>query len=151
MKDLNHLYQQQPALYEHDFDYRGFEWVEVNDVEQSVFAYMRFAEDHGDFVVVVCNFTPVVRHNYRIGVPHAGYYRELLNSDATAYSGSGVGNLGGAQTEPIAWHVHGQSLNLTLPPLAILVLKLDSAIVPVEPVETAIVPVDEPPTTTEAN
>jgi 1,4-alpha-glucan branching enzyme len=126
MKDLNHLYTSQPALYEHDFDGTGFEWIEVNDVEQSVFAYMRFADNRNDFVVVVCNFTPAVRYNYRIGVPQKGYYREMLNSDAEVYAGGNVGNNGGVQTEDVGWHVHAQSLSLTLPPLGILILKLDN-------------------------
>ncbi len=127
MTDLNHFYTAQRALYEHDFDFRGFEWLEVNDVEQSVFAYMRFADNRADFVVVVCNFTPTVRYDYRVGVPQKGYYRELLNSDAPVYGGSGVGNLGGVQSEDVPWNVHGQSLRLTVPPLGIVVLKLDGA------------------------
>jgi 1,4-alpha-glucan branching enzyme len=145
MNDLNHLYTQQPALFEHDFDYSGFEWIEVSDVEQSVFAYMRFADDRSNFLVIVCNFTPAVRHNYRIGVPQAGFYRELLNSDAEIYHGSGVGNLGGVHTDPLGWHVHQQSLNLTLPPLGILILKLENPPAPAEPAQTTTVSIDQLP------
>ncbi|MEP7294003.1 MAG: 1,4-alpha-glucan branching protein GlgB, partial [Chloroflexota bacterium] len=126
MNDLNHLYVSQPALYEHDFDYSGFEWVEVSDVEQSVFAYMRFADNRSDFVVVVCNFTPAVRYDYHIGVPHKGFYRELLNSDGEVYGGSGVGNMGGISSNDVPWHVHPQSLRLTVPPLGCIILKLDA-------------------------
>ncbi|MFN8560885.1 MAG: 1,4-alpha-glucan branching protein GlgB [Anaerolineae bacterium] len=114
MNDLNHLYRQQPALFEHDFDYGGFDWIEVNDVEQSVFAYMRFADNRSDFLVVVCNFTPAVRYNYRIGVPQPGFYREILNSDATIYDGSGIGNLGGVQSEDTAQHVYARASAATV-------------------------------------
>lgn len=151
MKDLNHLYATQPALFEHDFDYSGFEWIEVNDVEQSVFAYMRFADNRNDFVVVVCNFTPAVRHNYRIGVPQKGFYRELLNSDAEAYGGGNVGNNGGAQTEDVGWHVHPQSLSLTLPPLGILILKLDNPPPGEVTAEAKPLSVDELPPNVSAN
>ncbi len=151
MNDLNHLYEQQPALFEHDFDYTGFEWIEVNDVEQSVFAYMRFADNRADFLVVVCNFTPVVRYDYRIGVPQPGYYRELLNSDANVYGGSNVGNGGGVQSEDVKSHVHAQSLRLTLPPLGILIFKLEGAPRGEERVEPMTVTVDQVPENVNAN
>jgi 1,4-alpha-glucan branching enzyme len=151
MRDLNRLYAAQPALYEHDFDFGGFEWLEVNDVEQSVFAYMRFADNRGDFVVVVCNFTPAVRYNYRVGVPHKGYYRELLNSDADTYGGSGLGNMGGVQSEDVPWNVHGQSLSLTVPPLGILILKLDQPPVGEGTVEEKPVTVQDVPPNIPAN
>lgn len=123
VKDVNQFYLEQPALYELDFDPRGFRWIEANDSDQSVFTYMRFAENPDDFLVVACNFTPVPRHNYRVGVPRPGYYKEMLNSDAETYGGGNVGNLGGVQTDPVAWHAHPQSLNLTIPPLGIVILK----------------------------
>ncbi len=151
MTDLNHLYAQQPALYEHDFDYTGFEWSEVNDVEQSVFAYMRFADNHADFLVVICNFTPAVRYNYRIGVPQAGYYRELLNSDAPIYGGSGVGNMGGVQSDATAQRQFPHSLSLTLPPLGVLVLKLEGAPTEKEPAEPMTIAVDELPSNVGVN
>ncbi len=126
MRDLNRLYAAQPALWEHDFDGKGFEWIEVNDIENSVFAYMRFGDDRADFLLVVCNYTPVVRSGYRIGVPVAGYYREIMNSDAAIYGGGDVGNGGGAWTDDdVPYHVHQQSVKLTLPPLGCLILKLD--------------------------
>jgi 1,4-alpha-glucan branching enzyme len=126
VQDVNHLYTHEPALYELEHEVKGFRWIEPNDSENSVFSYLRFAQNADDFMVVVCNFTPVVRENYRIGVPKPGYYREVLNSDADIYGGSGVGNFGGLHTEAQQWHQHMQSLNLRLPPLGILVLKLQS-------------------------
>ncbi|MBE2271673.1 MAG: 1,4-alpha-glucan branching protein GlgB, partial [Anaerolinea sp.] len=122
VRDLNHLLRDQPALQQHDFDLAGFQWIEVNDVEQSAFAYVRFADDPADFLVVALNFTPVVRKAYRIGVPEAGFYKEILNSDSTYYGGSDVGNDGGVQTDDIPYHIYQQSLNLTLPPLGAVVL-----------------------------
>ncbi len=123
VRDLNHAYRQQPALYERDFDPAGFRWIEANDADQSVFSYLRFAADPSDFLVVVCNFTPVPRHDYRIGVPEPGFYREILNSDAAAYGGGNVGNLGGRRADPLGWHGFAHSLSLTLPPLGVIVLK----------------------------
>lgn len=123
VKDVNHLYQREKSLYELDFDSAGFRWIEPNDALQSVFSYMRFAQDNNDFVVVICNFTPVPRENYRIGVPKAGYYAELINSDGIEYGGSGMGNAGGRATDVLASHSYEQSLNLTVPPLSIVILK----------------------------
>jgi len=130
MRDLNRLYQAEPALWEHDFDPEGFQWIEANDHEQSVFSYLRYAEDRDDFLVVVCNFTPIPREHYRIGVPQPGYYKELLNSDAGAYGGGNVGNMGGRHAEDITWHAHPHSLSLTVPPLGILVLKRQPELLP---------------------
>jgi 1,4-alpha-glucan branching enzyme len=127
VRDLHKLYREQPALFQRDFDARGFQWIEANDAEQSVFSYVRFAEDRSNFLVIACNFTPIPRHNYRIGVPEAGFYREVLNSDAECYGGGNVGNLGGKQADPIRWHQFHHSLSLTLPPLGVLVLKRDAA------------------------
>jgi 1,4-alpha-glucan branching enzyme len=126
VSDLNWLYNAQPALYEHDFDLRGYQWIEVNDAEQSVFSYMRFADNPEDFLVLVCNFTPIPRHNYRIGVPKLGRYKELLNSDSEHYGGTNLGNLGAVNADPVAWHAWPHSLSLTLPPLAILILQLET-------------------------
>jgi len=123
VRDLNRAYHQQPALYERDFDPAGFRWIEANDADQSVFSYLRFAADPSDFVVVVCNFTPVPRHDYRIGVPEPGFYAEILNSDAAAYGGGNVGNLGGREADSLGWHGFAHSLRLTLPPLGVIVLK----------------------------
>jgi 1,4-alpha-glucan branching enzyme len=123
MRNLNHLYRSQPALYEVDFEPRGFEWIDCHDWQGSAVAFLRRAKDPDDFVVVVCNFTPVPRYDYRIGVPTGGYYVELLNSDAAIYGGSNIGNGGGVTAEPIPDHGRPFSLRLTLPPLAGLILK----------------------------
>ncbi len=122
VRDLNGLYRALPALHELDCEAEGFEWIDCNDAEQSVISYLRRAGGEGAFAVVVCNFTPVVRHEYRIGVPIGGLYRERLNTDAAEYGGSGVGNLGGKTAEEVPCHGRAYSLSLTLPPLATLVL-----------------------------
>lgn len=125
VRDLNHLYRSQPALHQVDFHYSGFEWIDFRDADRSVLSFLRRAAEPSDFVVFVCNFTPMVRFEYRIGVPEPGYYRELLNTDATIYGGSGQGNAGGRWAEPIPWQGRPWSLHLTLPPLATLILKRD--------------------------
>lgn len=121
MRDLLWLYRDTPALHTYDFEGCGFEWIDCHDVQQSVLTFTRNAGD--DAVIVVLNFTPVVREQYRVGVPGAGFYRELLNSDAACFGGSGVGNHGGRWSEPVAWMGREQSLSLTLPPLGALVLQ----------------------------
>jgi 1,4-alpha-glucan branching enzyme len=125
--DLNRHYVSAPALHEVDFNAKGFEWIDCHDHEASVISLMRKAVDSDDVVVAIFNWTPIVRHDYRIGVPAAGYYRELLNSDAEVYGGSNVGNEGGRHTEAIPSHGHAQSLSLTLPPLAGIWLIVDKA------------------------
>ncbi|MBZ0296185.1 MAG: 1,4-alpha-glucan branching protein GlgB, partial [Anaerolineae bacterium] len=102
MRDLNRFYRAQPALWEHDFDPSGFRWIEANDADQSVFTYIRFADNMSDFLVMACNFTPVPRYDYRIGVPESGEYVECLNSDSGHYGGGNVGNSGGIQTDTIS-------------------------------------------------
>ncbi|MDQ3813877.1 MAG: 1,4-alpha-glucan branching protein GlgB [Armatimonadota bacterium] len=124
MRDINRILRSEPALYEDDFEGTGFSWIDANDTDNNVLSFMRHAKHSKEFIVVVCSFTPVVRENYRIGVPQPGFYREILNTDAGQYWGSGVGNGDGAATEDVPWHGHGQSLQLTLPPLATLWLKL---------------------------
>ena len=123
--DLNRLYRAEPALHEVDFEWTGFQWIDFNDSDQSVVAFFRRARREDEIVVCACNFTPVPRHGYRIGVPMPGRYRELLNSDAAVYGGGNVGNLGGLEAEPISWHGHPYSLSLTLPPLGVIFLKPD--------------------------
>ncbi|MFO7740205.1 MAG: 1,4-alpha-glucan branching protein GlgB [Desulfatiglandaceae bacterium] len=123
VQDLNQLYASEPALHEQDFDPRGFEWIDCNDALQSTLSMMRKARNPEDAVVAVFNFTPVPRHNYRVGVPGDGFWRELLNSDARDYGGSGQGSLGGVEASPVPSHGHPHSLNLTLPPLAAVVFK----------------------------
>jgi 1,4-alpha-glucan branching enzyme len=124
VRDLNRLYKEEPALWENDVRPEGFRWIEANDADQSIYTYLRYAKDPDDFLVIGCNFTPVARHNYRIGVPAPGYYEELINSDSSMYGGGNVGNYGGIQTDSIPWHAWSQSLSLTLPPLGIVILKL---------------------------
>nr|5GR1_A Chain A, 1,4-alpha-glucan branching enzyme GlgB [Crocosphaera subtropica ATCC 51142]5GR6_A Chain A, 1,4-alpha-glucan branching enzyme GlgB [Crocosphaera subtropica ATCC 51142] len=128
--DLNALYQQEPALYTHDFEYHGFEWIDCNDNTHSVVSFLRRSDDPNDSLVVVCNFTPQPHSHYRIGVPEAGYYVELFNSDAKQYGGSNMGNLGGKWADEWSFHNKPYSLDLCLPPLAVLILKLDPTKVP---------------------
>ena len=123
--DLNWLYREEPALHELDCDPEGFEWVDANDADQSVLSYMRFDRTRRRVAVAICNFTPVVRHDYRIGVSHGGFWRERLNTDAQDYGGSGVGNGGGQWTEAVGCHGRPFSLSLALPPLATVILTLD--------------------------
>jgi len=123
VKDLNHFYKSQPALYEVDFESSGFEWIEANDADASTYSYIRYAKDKSDYLVIVINFTPVVRDNYRLGVPEDGFYQEMLNSDAEIYGGGNVGNQGGKQSQPIEKHGLPHSINLTVPPLGILIFK----------------------------
>ena len=120
--DLNALYRTEPALYEVDFDATGFEWIDCHDADASVLAFLRRPRN-GPPVLAICNFTPVVRTNYAVGVPAGGHWRELLNSDAAQYGGSGAGNFGGVRAAPVPAHGRFHSLALTLPPLAILILK----------------------------
>lgn len=123
VKDLNGLYRREKALFEDDFTHDGFQWIEANDYQQSVLSFIRKGKNPAEQIVVVCNFTPTTYDHYRVGVPAAGFWKELLNSDAQEYGGSGQGNLGGKNTESIALHGHGQSLDLKLPPLGVLFLK----------------------------
>jgi 1,4-alpha-glucan branching enzyme len=123
LRDLNHMYRGVAALHELDFSPEGFAWVDCNDADQSVLSYRRIARD-GSCVVVVLNFTPVPRQGYRIGVPQKGCYREIFNSDSHYYGGSNMGNGLGMDTADIGWNGDQQSLVLTLPPLAGIVLQL---------------------------
>ncbi len=122
---LNELYRDEPALHD-DFDARSFRWIDCHDAEQSVVSFVRIGES-GDRLVFVCNFTPVVRRDYRLGVPAGGTWAELLNSDAEPYGGSGLANAEPLLSAAIRCHDMDQSICLTLPPLAILVLRLESA------------------------
>ena len=123
VQDLNRAYMAEPSLHQCDFEPRGFQWIDCNDADNSVVSFIRRATNDQDFVVAVLNFTPVPRQGYVVGVPRAGSYAELLNSDSEIYGGSNVGNGGIAFTEPVAAHGHAQSLRLTLPPLGFLLLK----------------------------
>jgi 1,4-alpha-glucan branching enzyme len=123
VRDLNHCYQAEPALYESDCQPPGFQWIDCHDADSSVLSFSRAAQTRDTRVIVACNFTPIPRQNYRIGAERDGYWREILNSDAPAYGGSGQGNLGGVESIPVPMHGRLQSLTLTLPPLAVLVLR----------------------------
>ncbi|MCX7746107.1 MAG: 1,4-alpha-glucan branching protein GlgB [Clostridia bacterium] len=123
VKDLNKLYRSEKALYEVDFHYEGFEWIDCNDSEHSIVSFFRKGKDWHDSLIFVCNFTPAVHDHYRIGVPFDAMYREVLNSDSEIYGGSNVGNCGGLKAETIPMHNRPYSLGLRIPPLAVLVLK----------------------------
>jgi len=121
--DLNRLYTSEPALYEQDFDWTGFEWIDPNDWEHSVVSFMRKASNPRNSLIVVANFTPVVRERYRVGAPALATYYEALNSDAVGYGGGGIVNQHGWPAQPLAWQTQPYSIEMTLPPLAVVVLK----------------------------
>jgi len=123
VRDLNRLYCVSPALFQRDFDAGGFQWMEFQDAENSIIAFVRRGEDPQDLMLVVCNFTPMPREDYRIGAPRAGWWQEVLNSDAWMYGGSGKGNFGGLESTPIAVRDQYNSLPLTLPPLGVIFLR----------------------------
>jgi 1,4-alpha-glucan branching enzyme len=121
--DLNHLYQAEPSLYEVDFEWQGFEWIDFHDTDNSVVVYQRRARDPNNHLVVVCNFTPIPRERYHIGVPASCFYREVLNTDASHYGGSGVTNSPGRQATPMPWQNQPCHIDVTLPPLGIAIFK----------------------------
>ncbi|MBI5209035.1 MAG: 1,4-alpha-glucan branching protein GlgB [Elusimicrobia bacterium] len=123
VKAINHLYLQEPCLHQKDFDAGGFEWIDCNDYDNSVFTMLRYDRHRREFLVFACNFTPVPRYGYRVGVPAGGYYREVLNSDSEFFGGSNVGNAGGVHTEAVPWHGRPHSVCLNLPPLGAVILK----------------------------
>ncbi len=123
VKDLNHLYKREPALYEIDFEWTGFEWIDFHDADNSVLSFLRRGKNPDDILIFVCNFTPVPRKSYRIGVPRPGFYKELLNSDAEIYGGSNMGNAGGVWALALEWQGRPYSVELTLPPLSVMILK----------------------------
>ncbi len=127
VSDLNRVYREEPALHVHDCDPAGFEWVDANDADQSVLSFLRKGRSAEDLVLAIGNFTPVPRHNYLVGVPREGVWREILNSDAAIYGGSGQGNLGAVESAPVACHGRHHSLTLTLPPLSLVLLKFGAA------------------------
>jgi 1,4-alpha-glucan branching enzyme len=123
--DLNAVYRNEAALHEVDFDWHGFEWLDCNDADASVLSFLRRAKHHDNFIVVVANATPVLREDYRVGVPEGGFYREIMNTDAEKYGGTNVGNLGGVHAEAVAWGGHAYSINLRLPPLGTVYFKFE--------------------------
>jgi 1,4-alpha-glucan branching enzyme len=131
--ELNRFYRGNRALHEVDFEPAGFEWIDCNDADASVVSLLRHGRGDDDTLLVVCNFTPVVRSNYRVGAPRGGIWRELLNSDAKEYGGSGVGNMGEVEAAPIPFLERRHSLFLTLPPLSILFLHNRDSLVTEDP------------------
>jgi len=131
--DLNRLYREQRALHQGEQDPACFEWVDCNDADQSALSLLRRGRNPADLLLAVLNFTPVPRHAYRVGVPRSGVWREVLNTDATLYGGSGQGNLGGVEARPVRWHGRDQSLALILPPLAMVVLAAPTGVPVAEP------------------
>ena len=123
--DLNRLHKTERALFEVDFEWTGFEWLEAGDAAASILSFVRRAKNPEEFVVVVCNFTPVVRTDYRVAVPGPGYYREILNTDSAHYEGSDIGNSGGVRAEPVPWNGRPYSIKLRVPPLAAVYFKRD--------------------------
>jgi len=123
--ELNRLYRSEPALYEVDFEYTGFEWVDFHDADSSIIVFLRWSRHRARHVVVACNFTPLPRYGYRIGVPEACFYREVLNTDAVQFGGSGITNSPGQQAIYQPWQNQPYCLELTLPPLGVMVLRPD--------------------------
>lgn len=123
VQDLNHFYRDEQALHTRDIQSNGFEWVDCTDTDNSIISFIRKGADPNEYLLFVCNFTPVPRYQYRIGVPVDGYWKEVLNSDAEQYGGSGQGNFGGVQADPVPNHHHYFSLNMTVPPLGCVVFK----------------------------
>jgi 1,4-alpha-glucan branching enzyme len=123
VRDLNYLYRREPALHEYDTDPAGYDWIAANDAEASVYAFLRRARSTGDLILIVLNATPMVRENYRIGVPRGGWWQEIFNSDSEHYWGSGVGNAGGVNADDVFMHDQPFSVDLTLPPLGALFFK----------------------------
>jgi 1,4-alpha-glucan branching enzyme len=124
VRDLNDLLKRRSSLHQLDFDPSGFEWIDFLDAENSVLAFQR-KDSAGERTIFIANFTPVVRYGYRIGLSASGEYREALNTDATEYGGSGVGNEGRVAAEDVAWHGQPYSAEVVLPPLALFVLEPD--------------------------
>jgi 1,4-alpha-glucan branching enzyme len=128
LKDLNKIYKTEKALYQYAFEHRGFQWIDYSDQANSVVAFQRQADSKEDLLIVVLNFTPEVRYHYRVGVPYRGLWKEIFNSDAQIYGGTGIMNEGLLTTAPVKYHGGDYSISLTLPPLAISVLKLEKEI-----------------------
>jgi len=126
IKDLNRVYTKELAMHQLDFERLGFEWLDIQDWEKSIISFSRRGRSPDHPIVVVCNFTPVSRRNYRVGVPRGGYWKEILNSDALEYGGSGQGNLGGVTADAHRYHGRDHSISMTLPPFSSLFLKSES-------------------------
>jgi 1,4-alpha-glucan branching enzyme len=123
VRELNSLYRREPALYEVDFHHTGFEWIDFRDGDGSVISFIRRPEKASHFLMFCCNFTPVPRHTYRLGVPEEGFYEEIFNSDSEIFGGSNLGNGGLVSSLPEASHGRPQSIAITLPPLGVLAFR----------------------------
>ena len=130
LRSLNGVYREEPALHATDFVPEGFEWIDCHDAEKSVVCFLRRSLDPERHIIIACNFTPVPRHNYRVGVPKSGYWREILNSDASEFGGGGQGNLGGVESVPAPSHGQYHSLTVTLPPLAVVFFRYEGRVDP---------------------
>ena len=128
VRDLNAFYKSHAALYKHQFEHSGFQWIDYSDSESSVMAFQRNGDSKDELLVVVCNFTPEVRHHYRVGVPYRGTWIETFNTDDQKYAGSGLLNVGSAMTSPVKYHGRDYSISLTLPPLGVSVWKLEKEV-----------------------
>ena len=126
VKDLNRIYKQEKSLWEIDNSWKGFEWIDCNDSDNSILSFIRKSRNSDDFLVFACNYTPVPRLGYRLGVPKKGVYQEVLNSDSEIYGGSNIGNFGQVFTQNIPGHGKPFSVDLNLPPLGCVVLKLSN-------------------------
>jgi len=129
VQHLNYTYKSEPALWQQDDSYEGFEWIDFHDADNSVVSFIRKSRE-GEVIAFIVNATPIVRFDYRLGVPHAGFYRELINTDAETYGGGNVGNLGGVHSEDRAWMGREHSILIQLPPLATVAFKLERNTVP---------------------
>ena len=127
MEDLNHLYKDEPALWEADYEHQGFYWIDCNDADNSVLSFVRQNHDCTRHVAVIMNLTPVMRTNYRIGLPKPGFWKEVLNSDAGVYAGGNIGNLGGVTASEWKWHNQPYSAEITLPPLSIVAFRFEAS------------------------
>ena len=125
MEDINRLYKAEPALWESDYDFEGFFWVDCTDSENSILSFVRQNKDLTSRLLIVMNLTPVARTDYRLGLPQGGFWREVLNSDSEIYGGGNIGNLGGVQAVEQRMHNHGFSASFTLPALSILAFKAE--------------------------
>ena len=125
VQHLNYLYKSEPALWDLDDAYEGFEWIDFHDADNCVVAFLRRSREE-ELLVFAVNATPVVRYNYRMGVPNDGFYREIINTDGETYGGSNVGNLGGLQADGVEWQGRTHSIVVNLPPLAVIAFKREA-------------------------
>jgi 1,4-alpha-glucan branching enzyme len=150
VKDLHRAYRSIPAFYEIDYDWKGFEWIDCNDAPRSILSFLRFGKNRDETIACICNFTPIPRFHYRIGVPWSGVWQELLNSDSTVYQGNGLGNFGQVEAEEQSAHGRPYSLDLTLPPLSILILQSKKPAEQIVDAESEPMTAEQPPDKTQA-